>query len=452
MTVLHFKHSPLIERIEIRQAGYAAQATIIPPENADPDKLEQLRIQLGRNDFSTLMDTVNGRAAIQVRGLRDEKILLSALEKLGYAHDKMDKGSEKRPGFSERVRKKSLFLSAIFYDIGNAAFFASGIQRGRHNLDGKFTANDISEMMIGGAFTVGDVLMTAYGHTKGDEELEAASMGLKRHLHHKGITLPQGNELNPDTLHQSGAVKVADRWLRKHIIQVKCMSEFLGGLFTIHSALKPNNRNNGKLVAGILITIGWLATFVFEKPRGEQIFDGDTEKQGFIENVKHNPRGWIARPFAMGNNVFNLWGSLNPIDGERKKYHDHITNAKTPEMRAWATRKQHDYGWNVVSACSFLVAHVLFGLSGSKRPKETEDDKAVMQDLVLLSANVLARQPKQIQDAAVAETAEYVSRLAHVTLSKEQLATAISDKIASLSQSSWVTRVHPPNASGPQLA
>lgn len=467
MPIYHYKDSALIDRIEVHSPKPGiAHATIIARDQADALQLEQLRVALGANKLSTLMDTRDGRATIQVRGIKSEKPLLAAIEKAGLAQGEPDKevteDDKKMHGFRDRVRGKSLFLSAIFYDLGNAAFFASGIQRGRHNPGGVFTANDRSEMMIGGAFSIGDVLMTLYGADKGDEELGVAAEGLKRHLHQKGIQVPQGNELNPDTLHQSGTFKATDRWLRKHIVQIKCLSETAGGLFTIHAALKPGNRNNGKLLAGFLISTGWLATFALDKKRGHEIFDGDAHPDPTIaQTMANNPRGWIARPLAMGNNVANLWGSLNPITGERARFKNDILKAEKQvsmsdtlsnrAQLALAKAKQHDYAWNVVSACSFLVAHTLFGISGSKRPNETEHDKSMMEDLVLLSANVLARQPEQVRATAINDTADYVSKLAHVSLSKDEVEQEIRGKIDSLSHSAWAARVQALASPGQQL-
>lgn len=479
MAIYHYQNSGVIDRIEVKSLRPGiSQATIITQENADPEKLEQLRKALGSHKISTLMDNVEGRAAIQVRGIKEEKELLATLGKIGlspagHAKKELTDNDRKKYSVKDRVRGKAMFLSSIFYDIGNAAFVVSGIQRGRHNPDGKFTRNDISELMIGVTFGLGDVLMTIYGHDKGDEELSAAAAGLKRHLHKKGIAVPEGDELNPDSLHQSGAAKTADRWLRKNIGRVKCMTETVAGLFTIHAALKPDKlgkKNPSKIAGGFIITAGWLATFLLDKPRGHSVFGGDKpDPSTAAEIVADNPRGWIARPAAMLNNVMGgLWGALNTKDGERVRFGKEVTDAqealgkirgtsdttaiKAAEKHlAYTKVKQHDYSWNVVSACSFLIANMLFGLSGSKRPKDTEDDKSMMNDLVLLSANVLARQPEQVREANIDEMAEYVSHLAHVNLPKDQVAKAIHDKVDALSRSNWVARVQAPAAEGPQV-
>jgi len=490
MAIYRYTNSPLIDRIELKHdvARSNAQATIIAAENTTAEQLEKLRVDLGARNISTLMDSVDGRAVIQVRGLSEPKNLFSALHELGLAKGKVAKEltpeDKKKVSYRERVRGKAMFLSSFFYHLGNAAFIVSGIQRGRHNPGGKFTKNDISELMIGATFSLGDVLMTFYGQDKGDEELNAAAWGLKRHLHQKGIEIPQGDALNPDTLHQSGAVKATDRWLRKHIGQVKCLTETAAGLFTIHSAMKPHEFgkiNRSKLGGGFLITAAWLATFLLDKPRGNQIFNGNhKDSSTLIGNAAENPRGWIASPGAMFNNGLTLWGALNPKNGERTRFRDRATKAEQAlsdariEMDAsnqvnlpWvhkdtvkdaeknfrrAKAGQIDYIYNVFSACSFLIANMLFGLSGSKkRPHETDDDRTMMNDLVLLSANVLAKQPQQVRETSIGEMAEYVSKLAHVKMTKDQVAKAIHDKVDNLAHSTWASRVQAPSAPGPQL-
>jgi len=454
MAIYHLDASKLIARIEVKSPRPGIEfATIHTKPNASPEELEKLRLSLGDKNISTLMDMQDGKPALQIRGMKNAESLLAALQETGHATGAIRKETtpedNKKVSFMDRVRGKALFLSAIFYNLGNIAFFVSAVQRGRHNRDGKMAPNDKSEFMIGAAFSLGDVLMTAYGHDRGDEELTAAANGLKRHLHQKGIEIPQGNALNPDSLHQSGAMKATDRWLRKHIGHIKCLTELAGGLFTMHAALKKDKKNNinqGKLAAGFLIATAWAATFLLDKPRGHNIFDGEKDEPVNVAgHMKENPRAWIARPLAIGNNFANLWGALNPYTGERKRFRDEVVAAQARGNAAeiaYTTNKQHDYIYNVFSACAFMIAHLLFGLSGSKRPKETEDDKTMMNDLVLLSANLLAKQPGKLSDAVISETADYVSKLSHVRMGKEKVAEAIRVKIQDLSQSAWAGRVN----------
>jgi hypothetical protein len=223
----------------------------------------------------------------------------------------------------------------------------------------------------------------------------------------------------------------------------------------IHAGLKKDamgQYNNGKLAAGFLITAGWLSTFVLDKPRGEHVLDPEKPaNQTIAQKMADDPRGLVARPMAIGNNLANLWGSLNPKDGERKRFQDEVKNAKsaldlndTPENRtqlAYTENKKNDFIWNVISSCAFLIGHLLFGLSGSKRPADTEDDKSMMKDLILLSANVLAKQPEQLRKAAVSETAEYYSKLETVKLTKQEVEVAIENKISELTHSKWANRV-----------
>ena len=470
MSIYNYKNAALIDRVEVDSPRPPiVQATMVAAENADSGQLQELRKSLGKLGYSTLMDTSGQRATIQVRGLHDENSFIQALEKLDLGHDGVGKDLQKAPdkqeGFVQKVRGKSLFLSALFYDLGNIALGVSGVQRGRHNPGGKFTKNDISEIMTGAAFAVGDVLMTYYGKDRGDEELRAADQGLRKYLHQKGIEIPQGDALNPDTLHQSGVMKGIDRWLHRHIAHVKCLTELTGGLFMIHSGMKRDkitgNMNRFKVAAGSLIAVAWASTFLLEKPRGEHIFKDkeDHDHDGVWDKMKNNPRALIAAPLAMSNNVFNLLGANN----ERKEGLAAIAaaeesvklsnSAAAREKLQYAQAKQHDYLWNILTASSFLVAHSLFGMSGSKGPSSSDDDARAMNDMVLLSANLLAQQPEKVRDTAIAETASFVSGLAHIKHSPEEVEKAIRDKVNALSQSTWASRIqNAPDDKSPVVA
>ena len=474
MAIYRYKNSPLIDRIEIHtlRSGIA-QATIIAKDTVGADQMEALCAELGKAKFSTLKDTVDGHTAIQVRGLSQPKNLLIALNKIHAVGGELTK--EETPGdkkqkhsFSDKVKNKALYLSALFYDLGNISLIISGIQRGRHNGTG-FTSKDWTEIGTGLAFSVGDVLMTCYGKDKGDEELKVVDRDLRHHLTQKGIEIPIGDALNADSLHKSGAMKATSDWIRDHIVYIKCMSEFAGGLLMMHAGSKRNdlgNRNTKKIAAGSLISVAWLATFMLDKHPAERILDGEKRNSTIAERAVNNPRAWIARPLAIVNNILNLHGAAGSpsflgfpkVNGERGDALEAIQkaqekfalnpDAKNKENLALTQGRQHDYAWNALTACSFMVAHILFGISGSKRPRETEDDKAVMNDLVLLSANVLAKQPERVSNAAIDETAEFVSKLAHVKMTKQQVTDAIRGKVAELAQSSWVART---NALPPSL-
>lgn len=450
MAVYHYKHA-LIKEVEVTSphAG-ATQASIVARDDAPPEQLAKLRFKLAGQSVTTLMDSENGHAILRVRGLKNEKQLTHALQKtgLGPSSDKTLTAADRnhqKARFSERVRNRSLLLSALFYDLGNIALFVSGIQRGRHNPDGKMTSNDRSEFNSGLAFAVGDILMTIYGDKKGDGQLQAAANSLEQHLREKGIAIPEGAALDPDSLHQSGAMQEINNWMRRHIIHIKSLTEISGGLHYIHSGTKAGNFNREKVIAGALLSTGWLATFLLDKSHKPPVLDNDAS-DGVIGKMRANPRGWIARPLAMGNNIFTLWGTSKErtkfrqeAEAAKAAFAEHATEKNEAEL-ARHIAKQHDYVANVFTASSFLVAHSLFGMSGSKRPQETRDDKEVMADLVLLSANMLAQQPEAVRKRAVDETAEYIAKMPHMAQGQEQIAAAINAKIDGLAKSGWVAR------------
>lgn len=432
MAKYHYNDSALIECVEVSTHNIGSSATIILKDDALPNEVEELILQLAKRDLPTMRDVVDGKQAIQVRGIKNEAKLFTAsdqlsLEKHTTTKEAMAGDKAAKKGLVNSIQKSPLFLAALFYDLANAAFFVSGIQRGRHNPDGKFTGSDMAEMAVGGAFSAGDILMTIYGRDRGAEELSAASEGLRKHLASKGIDIPTKDTVSPDTLYQSGILRETHNWLHKNVLSVKCLAETAGGLFMAGSAMKSGNRNNRKLAAGLLISTGWFGSLMLEKPRGHKIFEVDTDKPlSAIEKAKHNPRAWLASPASIANNFLNISGSLQ----EKQRFKDHPT-------------KKNDYVYNLFSACAFLVANSMFAISGKRRPAETEEDKQIGKDLILIAANTLASQPNLSKDA-IDETAEYVStRFAHIKMNKEEATNTIMAKVAELNRNTWVSRTQP---------
>jgi len=453
--MLTYRHShPIIDRVELSspQRGLY-HARIIGTDGADAISMKELRNYLGSKSISTLMDTdKEGREIIEVRGLKNDKQLSTVLKSYGVNEVKPEGELENKGSgsFMEKISDNALFLSALWYDLGNIAFLVSGYQRGKHNKDGKFTSSDISEMMIGAAFGVGDLAMTFCGKDRGNNELIAVEEGLKEHLKKAGIELPKGNSLSPEGVHKSGAAQEIFRWIEKHIIQIKCVTETAAGGFTIKAAMKEGQTNYFKAAGGGLITLGWLGSFLMEKPSGHKIFDGNDTPESLQEKITQNPRGWLARPSAMLNNFASLVGA----NQERKKSNLDIAEATkalagggagAAANLAYAQNKRLDYTWNIVSAGAFLIANSLFGLSGAKRPAETKDDQHVMRDMVLLSANMLADQPKELRDKAISEASDVVANLTGITATSNDIEKMIHEKIASLNSSKWADRIqHPP--------
>ncbi len=441
MPIYTYKDSPLIESVTIKkglEAGY--DATILLKENANQEDIKEILEQFGNRKLPAMKDSINGIPAIQVRGIKDEKTLFAATDKLNPANnatnrEKIPEDEKTKESFTERMRKGSLLLPALFYDLGNIAFIISGIQRGRHNPGGKFTPNDFAEMGVGASFAFGDVLMTIYGKNSGAEELSAAAEGLRKYLKEKGINIPKEDRLNPDTLYKSGAFEAANNWMHKNIIYVRTLAESVGGLNMVASAIKPGHRNNQKLAAGLFLTTGWFATFLLEKPRGHKIFNvHDDPNLSLIDRIKDNPRGYLASSSSVANNFLNFAGALE----ERKKWKNDPA-------------KRHDYIWNMYSTGAFLIGNILFGLSGKARPSETEADKRITQDLVLMAANTLASTP-ELGKVAIDEAAEYIStKLAHVQLSKEEAVKTISDKVAEITKGTWVSRTQPTSSSNSNI-
>lgn len=433
-----------------------------PQKNADANALTSLRKSLGDSGMVNYVDADERGDRLIIPVIKDEKALLGQLTKGGWIQGTptITQTSEdkeiKQDSTREKLEKHSLLLSALFYDLGNVACMVSGWQRGRHNKGGKFTASDYSEMGVGFAFTTGDLLLTAYGKEKKKDPLLAFSDELKHYLDDRNVKVPQGVGATPEVIHKSGVFATANEFLQRNVTSVKCLSETTGGVLMIKAALKKDNFNAGKLAAGMMLTTGWLSTFLLDKPNAPpyafkpEMNPSNLNTGTKVANwFKENPRGRIAMPLGMANNIANLGGAW----GEAKRFGKDVVEAQAAlagksgaalaeaqSELARHTAKQHDYRWNVASACAFLIGHSFFGMSGNKRSDDhVADTKTFTHDMLAVASNMLCSVSPDVRKAAVESSAEYICSIKDVTLRKEEAMEMINARIDHLKQSPFLT-------------
>lgn len=462
----------------ITMAPGKVEAILRPREGASANELGGLHDALIQKGISNYIGWDKGDMLI-IPEVADEKALLSVLtegkwtsgnpQTIATAADKQIA----KDSVAQKIQKNTVFGSAILYNLGNLSQIVSGIQRARHNRDGKWTSNDVSEMMTGIAFTIGDLLLLGYGKDKKDDPLIAFSNALSGHLKQHGVELPKSADA--EAIAKSGFFSSVNEFLSHNITPIKCLSEAVGGAFLIKSSLKPGEFNPGKFAAGLLVATGWLATFILDKPHAppyefKSTYDPSNASTGerFWHWLNENPRGRIGTPFGMANNVANVYGTLWPLDaptrkGEMFRFRDDVTNARAgvakgflditekvkgidttrrltgPELHdhlRYTERKQHDWAFNVVTASAFFAGHALFAKSGDRTSDRAATDNPEFRDDILdVAANVLANVPAKMRDHAIGEAADYITSIKGVTQSREEVIQAIGDHLAHIKTS-----------------
>jgi hypothetical protein len=345
------------------------------------------------------------------------------------------------------VETQPLLLSALFYNLTDATWFVSGIQRARHNRPPKFTKADWAEMTVGIAYCIGDVLLAFYGKDKSKHPMLEFSDALAAHLKQDGIVLP-GPDATPEAIAKSGFFPSANRFLEKNIVPVKALSKFTGGTLTTIAALKPGNFNFGKLMNGLLVSSGWLATLALDKPqplpytfKADEKAQKDSGDDGLLHWFTENPRKRITAPLTMLGTPFKLGGSWN----EARNYKRQVIEAQNTiagktgsalklaqEELQHATRKQYDWSWNVVGTCSMLIGNYLFGLSGNRKAHDIKSMDDFQKEALVAAANMLSAIPGKARGVAVEDAADYIAGIKGIKQGKEEVAKAISAQIDQL--------------------
>lgn len=443
--------------------------------DAKPDQLCAIENDLSRAGIKHFIDLgENGAAdALVIPEIKDDKQVRTLLESKQHVQGQPQtialKQDSQKDNKSAKLKKNSLMLAATFYNLGNISQITSGIMRGRHNQDGKFTSHDWSEMMVGVAFTLGNLLFTVYNPKEHKNEVNTFSDALADHLRSHGVEVaPPGNAVPEATKH--GAFSGVNQKLKENIMPIMCLGEILGGALYIKAGSKLNDgkKNYFKMGAGGALMAGWSTSLFLDKPNrptfdfkqdnalqhkstGHKMRDRlaqfpgmswlpESDKlplaqSGAVQWASENPRGNVTRPLGMANNVLNIIGAFD----ERGRAKQSVLNSVGKSDHAYHKNKQYDFAWNIVTSSSFLIGHYFFGLSGDKKKdaRLPEETAQFAHDLQMVAANVLSSIPPHMRDHAIEETSAYIAGIEGVQESKKEIAEAIAGRVERLRHSGF---------------
>jgi len=412
----------------------------------DPQIIHQA---LTNKKIRNFVDAGADSTALIIPDLTNEKQLLSLLHESGWTKGEPETHlaqgeTTHTPNRAQAfIKEQPVLLSALFYELADVAWIASGIQRARHNRSGKFTPNDMSELMIGVVMGLGDLVLGLYGKDKTKPPMIAFADALDQHLKEDGIIVLTGDNVTPDSIHKSGYFASVNKFLEKNSVAVKSTVKVLGGGLMMHSALKKGNFNQGKLAGGFMLSAGYLPLLFLDDPHPAP-FAFKTDDATAHQPKEHSGLGWFAQnpraritaPLAIGNNIAKLWGAL----GESQKYSHDVRDAQNalsnatpstlPTAQAdlrWSQARQYDYGWNVLTACSNIVGNYLFGLSGKKKTSYISDEpERFHHEMTVVAANVLNNVPEKMRKQAIEDTAAYIANIKGVKETPDEIAAAIA--------------------------
>lgn len=91
------------------------------------------------------------------------------------------------------------------------------------------------------------------------------------------------------------------------------------------------------------------------------------------------------------------------------------------------------YKWDLAAISTMVLANSLFSIS-KKTGKSSKEDDALIQDVYGLAAQVLSRQPEQLREAALQETAEFLGHRPEIREDKAQILERLRHEMETVAQ------------------
>jgi len=403
-----------IPRIDVRSQGKDnVVAYIYPPDNASEHSPEliELRNRFKQMGWASNSDNRGGKQVLRLTGFGDEREIITLL-KTGKSvvgnPEITTTASNDHSGFGEKLLSNSLRSSGLFYMLGDILFVLSGIKRG----------NDRAQIETGLAFAAGDAALMAFGGKDDKRQFKSLLTKLSNHLEEKGIAIPHSAAINAETMASKGGfLETVYDFVHEHINVFKIAAEVFGGARYFQAGI--NQDNPRKKAAGALIVAGWTASLLIKekKPDPEQLQNaGIMEKtKSYIQEKPLRLAGWSG----LAHNALSTMGAFD----ERKK-----------EL-AKPNGTNH-YRWDLAGICAMLMGNSLYSMS-NKVTGGSIKEGALVEDVYGLAAQVLNRQPEELREKAIEETANFLGQRSELKDNRTQIIARLRKEIDALSHNPW---------------
>ena len=245
--------SETIAQINTRSDKDSCVAYLYPAPGAG--NLYTLREQFKKQGWTVLSETLEGEPAIRVSRLKKPNDLIDFLQQNGIVQ-----GQPQIRNSDVHEKTGSRDWSAAAYMAGNMAMFVSGLQR----------HNDLAQMATGTAFTVGDMVLLAFGKKDDHRTVNSLLGQLAKNLQENNIAIPQGAAINAELMAKPGGFLENIRdFLHDHANTIKIFAEIAGGAWMIRAG--RNQQNTRKQWSGMVIMTGWLASLLIKEKRFDPI-------------------------------------------------------------------------------------------------------------------------------------------------------------------------------------
>ncbi len=435
MDTLFAPHSPVARlRTSAHHSALPEVTLFLAPEEAGlKTRLDGWML---KHKLTGAYGQIEGQPVLRLRSKETDRVI-SALQQDGLVGDVQGKEASPedglpKPTFAQRFKSNIVRYAAAVYIFSNTTMMLGGFLRHRE-ASGRTVTSDAfalkgddqrggkNQMIMGGLFNLGDLLMLTFGHRSVEQQLDSVSRRLGSFAERNSWTVPDSSPIRlSEKRNDSFGERIANT-LREHIIHIKAAAEITASYFGFQSGKQL--QNTGKQVSSSLIASGFILSQAVperksahfreqEEIRSQQRDSGLGGKEtpglfGRIGNAIQRKPMLLTGLFTVGNNVAGLIGAAH----ERK--------TAIGSKNFWAV--------DATAQTAFIGANTLLALSSKNN---TERAATIMEHAYGMASDLILCQTAEIRPIVLEKLANFLAEQPEVDATVTEAKTALEAMVA----------------------
>jgi hypothetical protein len=295
------------------------------------------------------------------------------------------------------LKEQSLKAAGIAYIVGDAALIFAKLMEG-------------TQVGAGGAalWLGGGLAAAKYGNPKAEQRLKLLEQRLGQYLKKQGVKIPE-NPMTADLVKVGGVLDHIEAFLYTYPSQLLNALFAVGGALTIKGGI---GRSKSDLACGALVMAGALGGLLIpeRKPDREHPTQGMLGKAW--EWAQEKPLR-VSSTFFHANNIFTITSAFE-------------------QMKKNPAGKSHWFRF--LTAASYIFGNIMLSqsLKDNISAKDQHRNEKVLEALAEASGQVIAAQPKEVQEVLVQNIAGYLSSQKEIKTTAPEIAKLLHAQLAVL--------------------
>lgn len=453
-TTYTWPNDSLVRRIDVREQSDGRAVAYLyadESETARPQR-QALRTALRQKGWGTLSDYRDGAYALRISGISSKDELLNLLRDsqaiTSEAKESQSNAEKSSNGLIDTLKQNSLRASGLFYTAGNFIYLTSGILRQKE--EAARTGNSGGQSgQIGSALMwgSGDLLIAAMGGN--DEARQYQSLLGKLHAHYQkeGFEVPKNASLHvetaPKTLGSKAYNLVAD-----HLNQIKCATEAVASIFYFKAGQQQGNF--WKQVTAVIFGTGFTASMLIPERKI------DPEK---YEQASTFGKLWMkvqSQPLSVGglsgysNTILTSYSAFD----EGRRFNNPEKYPTLPNKNGEIIPPSKYYKLDYAAPGVMFFGNSLYAMS-KKSGGDIKTD-AMVNDVYIVAAQILNKQPESLREAAIESTAKFLGERPEIKDTHAEVVTKLREQMSVQRESPWFEKTplpaYTPQPKKPKIA